>query len=61
MTNQKYLNMDKLKKFKIPIPEKKELIYITKQTKKYISLDFESRNLLSKAENIFQDNLKVKI
>tara|TARA_X000000368_G_C23024980_1_gene709740 strand:+ start:432 stop:1832 length:1401 start_codon:yes stop_codon:yes gene_type:complete len=59
MTNQKYLNMDKLKKFKIPIPEKKELIYITKQTKKYISHDFEARNLLSKAETIFQDNLKV--
>lgn len=59
MTNQKYLNMDKLKKFKIPIPEKKDLIYITEQTKEYINLDFESRNLLSEAESIFQDNLKI--
>ena len=59
LTGQKYLNMEKLRKFKIPKIEDKGIKEISEKTKKIIEKEIESLSKLEQAQKIFYQKLGI--
>lgn len=59
LTGQKYLNMEKLRKFKIPKIEDKGIKEISKKTKKIIENEIESLSKLEQAQYLFYQKLGI--
>ncbi len=59
LTGQKYLNMEKFRRFKIPKIEEKDIRKISEKTKKIIENEMKSLSILEQAQNIFYQKLEV--
>lgn len=59
LTGQKYLNMEKLREFKIPKINKNGINKINEKTKKIIDNEIKSLSILQQAQNLFYQKLGI--
>lgn len=59
LTGQKYLNMEKLREFKIPKIDKRTIEMVSNKTKEIIDNEIESLSILQQAQNLFYQKLNI--